>query len=237
MKLVFIDETSDAKERDYFGICIAVVDSVFYSNIKTEFQKILIDAGWDEDTEFKGSFLFSAKKGCLNIPVDTRVEIASKLLELNTAKSNSRIKFYYFSNKTNDHKADYLEYLPLLLEKAIGKAQKKSGKDIIAIHCDNRNDIDSLEVDTIIKDTINKKGYVLFEQVVQSKSNFDTVGILYADLVAYLVARIQVISNDNELFESLTPEELNTNGKFRKLESSRTLIDKIKNLDVFTLKG
>jgi hypothetical protein len=67
-------------------------------------------------------------------------------------------------------------------------------------------------------------------------SNFNTVGLLYADIIGYLAARIDTISTDSELFEGITPEQFETNGKILKLKSSVNLISKIKNIGQYEVK-
>ena len=54
MRLLFVDETGDSKEKEYLGLCIASVDSTKYAFLKAESLKILKKAGWSEDVEFKG---------------------------------------------------------------------------------------------------------------------------------------------------------------------------------------
>ena len=61
MKLLFIDETSDDKFKDYFGLCMSLIDHTHYAILKEKFQKILNKSKWNVDIEFKGQFLFSAK--------------------------------------------------------------------------------------------------------------------------------------------------------------------------------
>ena len=68
------------------------------------------------------------------------------------------------------------------------------------------------------------------------ESNFETVGVLYADIVSYLMARIQNISNDSELFENVS-ELLNQLGKIMKLKSSVKLTEMIKNLTIYGVKS
>ena len=53
MWLGFVDETSDTKYKDYFGLSVALVNAAFYPNIKREAQRILIHGGWDPNIEFK----------------------------------------------------------------------------------------------------------------------------------------------------------------------------------------
>lgn len=83
---------------------------------------------------------------------------------------------------------------------------------------------------------LKKRHYCLFEDVTTPNSNFETVGILYADIVGYLKARIDTISNDSELFENIPKDQLLNNGKIKKLLSSKSLIDGIKNLVKYSVK-
>ena len=237
MILLFVDETSDNKFKDYFGICCAAVKHNFYVPIKTEFQKILLDGGWDPTIEFKGSYLFSASKGCTDIPVEKRVEMAESVISLNTAKKNARMKFAYFSKSSDNPRQDYLDLLPALVDRILKQYphEKGQGKDLVSLHCDRRTDVSAREIQKLVLPVIESRGYTLFEEVIQVDSNFDTVGVLYADIVGYLAGRIDTISNDSQLFESIPPHLFSENGKVKKLRSSIRIIDNIKNLTIYTL--
>jgi len=233
MLLLFIDETSDKKFKEYYGICCAVINSNFYKKIKNDFQKILVHEGWNPDVEFKGSLLFSASKGDCSVSIEKRIDIASKILDLNISKHNARIKFYYVKLTSTDFKNDYLTYLPKLLEKALPLAKKGQGKDIISLHCDQRDGISQNEIQNSVTSIIAERGYTLLENITISKSCFHTVGILFADIVAYLISRIDTISNDSELFDNIPPEDLNSSGKIRKLKSSMKLLDLVKKIQTY----
>ena len=236
MEFVFVHETSDAKFMDYYGICCATVNHTKYRKIKAGFQSILTKGGWDPDVEFKGSYLFSASKGCADVPVEDRIKLAKDILGLNASDKNARMKFAYLKLSTEDVETEYLRYLPGLLDKALSKAPTKAGKDLVSVQCDYRSDIQPQELTAAIRPTLQKKGYTLYEDVAMTNSNFETVGVLYADLVAYLVARVDVISSDYELFEGITPEAAESSGKIKKLRSSMNLIDQIKKLDLYQIQ-
>ncbi len=123
--------------------------------------------------------------------------------------------------------------VPELIGKVLPKAPKGAGKNLIAVVYDERQDVDSDAFHKSVAAVVERKGYVLLEQVVEGRSRFDTVGLMFADLVCYLAARVDTISNDAELFEGLTLENYKRNGKLRKLESSSELIAKIKRLELY----
>lgn len=239
MLLVFVDETSDSKFKDYFGLSVATINYTKYPKIKTEFQKILKKSKWDESIEFKGSCLFSAKSGDTNVSIEERIEIAEKVIDLNIAKANARMNFHYLKHKVppKEHGKEYLRLLPLLLNKGIPKAPSGAGKNIVSIHCDYRSDVDIKELRDTITPIFQKKKYVILEEPLMAFSNFNTVGILYADIIGYLAARIDTISTDSELFEGITPEQFETNGKINKLRTSTSLIAKIKNIENYEIKA
>ena len=241
MLLVFVDETSDSKFKQYFGLNVATINSAHYKHIKDGFQDILRNSRWDESIEFKGSYLFSASKGDPNVGISERIDIAHKILDLNTANKNARMRFDYLRHEApqKSHGDEYLRCLPLLLSKAIKKITKGSkgkGKDLALISCDHRNDLKGRDIQNAIEPVLRGKGYTLVEEVMTPASSFHTVGILYADIVGYLVARIDTIANDIDLFENIPPDQFQNNGKIKKLKSSVKLIQKIKQLDKYELR-
>lgn len=235
---IFVDETSDDKYKDYFGLCCTAIHHSFYPQIKRECRQILRDGGWDFNVEFKGSYLFSASKGCIEIDIDKRIELAEKILELTTSPKNARMKLSYFRKTSTDHKKDYLEYLPYLIRDILGKYSfsRKQGKNLVSVSCDNRSDISIQELREAILPAIADKKYELFEDIIQVRSNCETIGVLFSDIIGYLMSRIETITNDIELFENLTPDQIEKNGKLRKLKSSWQLIDKIKKMTIYGLK-
>jgi len=239
MICIFVDETSDEKYRDYFGLCCTAIHHSFYSQVKRECQQILREGGWNFDIEFKGAYLFSAKKGCIDVDIDKRIELAEKILDLTTAPRNARMNLSYFRKQSTDHKKDYLEYLPYLVLELLRKYpySRKQGKDLVSVTCDFRSDISVKELRESILPVIEKKKYELFEDVVQVDSSCYSVGVLFSDIIGYLMARIENITNDVELFENLTPEQIANNGKLKKLESSMRLIDRINKMTIYGLKN
>ena len=229
---LFADETGDSKFKRYFGLSLAMVKHNFYRQIKEEFQDILLRHGWNPEIEFKGACLFSASSGDLAVPIDQRIAIAEEILKLTASEANARMKFLYVKHETDDPKKDYLKILPLMIHKLLPVCgDKRQGKDLLQLCCDRRDDLTISEIRAAALPAIQKRGYTLVEDVTMVNSNFNTVGILFADIVGYLVARVHTISNDAELFQNLTQEQIEKNGKIRKLKASKALLEHIKNLE------
>jgi hypothetical protein len=234
MQLVFVDETGDNQNQNYFGLSLAIINSAYYGLIKTNFQKILIEENWDKEIEFKGSCLFSPTRGDTNIGIEKRIDICSKILALNKSKKNARMNFYYFKKDNSaNKKQDYLDYLPKLLNKALKSTSKKSGKDLVSLNCDERQDINTAEIFNAIESTLKNKKCNILENVVMSKSSFQTVGILYADIVGYLFGRIDNMRKDIDLFNSLTPEQIQENHRIKKLKTSTDLLECLKTFKAY----
>lgn len=81
-----------------------------------------------------------------------------------------------------------------------------------------------------------KNRFKLYEDIQYVHSNFQTVGILYADIVGYLMARVEVISSDSELFDSIPTELFGQNMKIQKLKTSLNLVKKIRSLSLYEVK-
>lgn len=236
MRLLFIDETGDQKFKNYMGLCVAWIDASKYPLLKKKSQAILERAGWSPDTEFKGSYLFSVSRGSTGVDVERRIEAASALLDLNASDKNSRMRFAYGSMQTKNKGADYIAGLPKLLElnKVLPKPPKGGqAKNLIYVVCDDRDDVDADTLHNAIKPVLENKGYVILERVTQATSAPETTGLMFADLVGYLVGRVDTISNDAELFVGLDQEQLANNGKIKKLRSSQSLIRKIKDIKTY----
>lgn len=233
MLLAFVDETGDRDKPDYFGLTVATVNANFYRAIKTTFLKLLDASGWDPAVEFKGAYLFSASKGCTTVSVDSRITLVSNLLKLNRSAKYRRMKFHYAATESHDHRSVYLEILPLLLAKALPKTSRKGGKDLLKVYCDHRSDLKPSEIRAVAGPTVQARGYTLVEDVVCPVSNRETVGILYADIVGYLMGRIDVISNDIDMFDGLTAEQIEANGRLRKLRTSTELVQLIEKFNTY----
>lgn len=236
MLLVFVDETGDRRQKDYLGFSILTMDATFYASLKQEVHGILSDIEWDRAVEFKGAYLFSASKGCTDVEVVRRVEAARRILALNVAESNSRMRFHYGCLTSANARDDYLQHLPGLLAKAIPPPKKQgSGKNLISVVCDHRDDIKPHELQAAIEPVVSARGWVLHERVQMLVSSCDTVGLMLADLVGYLESRIEITEKDIDLFQELSAEHAKQNGQLRKLLSSTDLIANLRKLKLYRL--
>jgi hypothetical protein len=234
MKLLFFDETSDDKFKEYLGVCCAAIDARNYPRVKSEFQAILKKYGWSTKNEFKGNVLFSASQGDKSVSVETRVQIAEDILNLNVAKKNARIQFHYFRKNSQSPKEDYLACIPEIIRKALPRTT--APKNLVSVHFDHRSDIDLADLRSAVIPAVEESGYILFEDIAMPTSRYETVGILYADLIGYLLSRIDTIRSDSELFDNVSREMWEKNGKIRKMLSSQKLIEKVKNLSLYVEK-
>ncbi len=174
----------------------------------------------------------------MNVSIAERIEIAEQVIKLNIAKANARMNFHYLRHTADpkQHGQEYLRLLPMLLAKALPKAPSGAGKNLISITCDHRSDVKLKNLSEAISPVLEKKKYVALEEPTMVSSNFNTVGVLYADIIGYLAARIDTISNDAELFEGITKEQFENNGKIRKLRASASLIGEVKNIGNYEVK-
>lgn len=236
MKLLFIDETSDANNPKYLGICAALIDVSKYGSIKRDFHRYLGDFKWDPSIEFKGSWIFSSSKGCQAVPVEKRIELTKRIIEMNSSPKNSNIKFCYISNQDPD--LNQTKQYELLIQPLLKRILKSSnttqhGKDVIAIYCDKRQDIDCKKIRIIISPILKEKKLILLEDIHFVQSNMQTVGLCYADIVGYLMSRIHNITVDSGLFENLDSEEARKNIQLKKFLTSREIIDSIKSMEAY----
>ncbi len=233
MKLIFLDETSDSQNTNYLGVCGAMIDATRYNSIKREFLDQVNEFGWSVNKEFKGSSIFSISQGCPDVSVETRIALAETVLRNCSTDSISRIKFTYASTTAG---SDYLAYLKLV-EAVInsllkGRLEKKLGKDLVSIICDERTDVSQRQLSERLTPIIEKKGCLLLEDIMQIKSSIATVGICYADIVGYLMSRKDNLSENIPFFEGLSEEQSKTNGQYRKFKTSCKLLENVRSISI-----
>ncbi|MDP2684473.1 MAG: DUF3800 domain-containing protein [bacterium] len=233
MRYIFIDETSDSNNKNYLGVCIVQIDSTKYSSIKKEFWNIIRKFNWDPSIEFKGSWIFSASKGCSTVPVADRVSLATKIISMNRSDKNARIHASYISSMEGNNDDVYYALVKLNLNKLLQKAPKGLGKNLVSIYCDERSSLSPSIIRDLVKNSFDRKGYVIVEDPVIAKSNLHTVGVCIADIIGYLVSRVDNIHVDADLLKDVNKEAARKNMQLKKYLTSSVLIDSIKKMEAY----
>ena len=78
--------------------------------------------------------------------------------------------------------------------------------------------------------TIEKKGYILVEAINCVNSDNESIGIVYTDLVGYLIGRV------HNLKDKIIPSESKINHNQIKFQTSKRLIKIVKDLRRYNLK-
>lgn len=238
MKLLFIDETSDSGNPNYLGVCAALIDATRYSDMKRSMLTLLSQAQWDVDTEFKGTTIYSQSKGCEDILVDQRIRLAEQIINLNASNANARITFSYRYSPNLNTSSVYLRLVHEAVNSLVKQcSSERNGKNLISIHCDERRDVDVDEIRTSIAPILERKGYVLFEDIMQTISNNQSVGLMFADIVGYLISRVHNIHVSESLLSDPDSETAKKNGQLRKLVASKKILSQIKQIRVMPIVG
>src|SRR5215813_13941540 len=130
------------KASGFFGIGAFVVDSSFYRALKETAHKAFRVAGWDQEEEFKGRYLFSSTKGDTNVDVNTRIELVRTIVQATTANKNARAMFCLAFDHEGRTEENYLTLLGRALRKCPRPTNKKGDKSLAAVFYD-RTDIAS----------------------------------------------------------------------------------------------
>lgn len=137
MTLIFIDEVEQPhKAPAFFGIGALIVTSTFYRGLKEDVGGAFQKAGWDQEEEFKGRYLFSSSKGDTKVGVDTRIELVRTIVEGTTAAKNARAMFCLACNRQGRTEANYLALAGQALRKCPKPANKKGDKNLEAVFYD-----------------------------------------------------------------------------------------------------
>jgi hypothetical protein len=238
MKFLFIDETLDSANVHYLGVCGVLIDSSKYGEMKREYLSKIAKYGWDPSIEFKGTMIFSSSQGCPSVSVEKRIELVRDLVSMNTSTSNSRIKFCYAYTTSGSTTRSYLDLVSTVTSKILEPSiTTKNGKDVVSICVDQRSDIKTSDLRSVIDPIIAKKKALLFEDVIQSKSSTYTMGIFFADIIGYLLARKDNLSVSCRILEEADPEVRRTNGQIRKLLASTEIVGMIKSIRIIPIMG
>ncbi len=79
------------------------------------------------------------------------------------------------------------------------------------MYFDERSGINHDSLRKMVQPILDQKNATLLEDIHIVHSNYHTIGLCYAVIVAYLMSRINIIKVDSELFEDLSSEQSQKN--------------------------
>lgn len=184
MKLLFIDET---EKFGYFGVSAIYVDHSKYNKISLSIINALSTSGWSMGKEFKSTCIFSSTQGCPNTLIETRKNIAKKIIQSNISRDNSRLTAYFAYTKGKKNIENYTELLKKIVTKIPKAPTSRNGKNLMGIFIDE-TDFGRAAFAKIRSSLaeIHKKGYQIIEQPLFVESSNSTYGILLSDLIAFI---------------------------------------------------
>jgi len=164
MKLIFIDEVEQPhKAPGFFGIGAFFVTSAFYRGLKANVEAAFDEAGWDEEEEFKGRYLFSSSLGDTDVGIETRIELVRTIVKGTTAQKNARAMFCLAFNHDGRTEANYLALAARALHKCPKPANKKGDKSLVAVFYDQTDIADSTAISGVTDDAVTARSLTLVE--------------------------------------------------------------------------
>ncbi len=205
MILIFIDESFCREQENgknppgYYSIAMVAINSDKYNDLKSEYLTILNKYEWPHsmDIEFKASQLFSNTKTSEDtINSSQKIEMVERFIDKTTSKHNRKIKIYFSYRKIDKENAGrdfYIENVPIMLKKALkdGKARgsRASVKNVCAVFADDfdTSNANKKKLRKDIASAIKSTKFSFFEDIFYTKSTVYTLGLMYADLAAYIL--------------------------------------------------
>lgn len=233
MRLVFIDEVEQhQKKPGFFGVGSLVVDSVHYSALRKGVESALSEASWDPTAEFKGRYIFSARRGDDTVGVERRIEIVRRIVATTTAERNARARFAFAYNAKGRTAANYLHLLGRALGRCPTPGDQRHDKPLISVYLDSLSDVTPHTVAEVIVPVLARRHMKVVEMPVLLPSSNSTAGLIAAGVLAYLKSWDVLSPRPTEaeqasLFETQA-ERLNAT----KLATIREILDLIKHVEV-----
>jgi hypothetical protein len=195
VKLFFIDEVKNQKDNRYFGVCCVCVEHAFYQSMAADIENIFTTAGWRVDQyEFKGSFMFSDRKGDVSVSIDKRIEMVQSLLALDVARKNSKLGVEFRYNFDGDGESNYMNLVGECLKK-VPKPHKGAGKKLCSVFVDHHDGYDQRKLrDLVLCPALSKKGWMLIEDVHFIGAWWENQrGMTMCDILAYLASWVSLV--------------------------------------------
>jgi hypothetical protein len=230
MKFIFLDETTNRRKKDFYGICGISIDEYFYPRIAQDMAQLFKDYGWNLEIEFKGRFLFSISKGDSTVTIDQRIELANQMIDLNVARRNARLKAAFVWNEASDTKENHLFLIKRALKQLITSSKKSK---LYIIFADQNDKIILQDLWKVAYDSTLNKDCCLVEDVVVIKDWKPThVGLCLCDLIAYLTSWICLTESPAEAQQSLFEEELISSFDVQKAETVQKIFQNLKQIKI-----
>jgi hypothetical protein len=229
MKLIFIDEVEQPhKAPGFFGIGALMVTSTFYRGLKEDVEDAFDKAGWDQEEEFKGRYLFSSTLGDTDIGVDARIEVVRTIVKGTTASKNARAMFCLAFNCDGRSEANYLALAERALRKCPKPPNRKGDKSLAAIFYDQTNIAESARISEMAEAATEARKLTLVETPTPLTSSNGTPGLVVTDILAYLKSWDVISPNPNEAEQATLFEGLVNQRHAAKLKTIREILQSMK---------
>jgi len=233
MKLVFIDETQNKRRPDFYGICGISIDESYYASMAREVTKCFQDLGWNNDMEFKGSFLFSASKGNPNVAVDMRIDLVDKMIALNIAKKNAKLKAVFAWNEARAVVENHLLLVKQVLCSLLPSIAKRHREQPCILFADRNDKIPQKELWKLVSETLTGRNYCLVEDVnIFNDWRSTHIGLCLCDLIAFLSSWSCLSKTAKEAQKSLFEEESISQYDVKKAEIVERIFQNLKNVTI-----
>jgi hypothetical protein len=199
VKLIFLDEVEQPhKAPGFFGIGALMVTSTFYRALKENVEDAFQKAGWDQDEEFKGRYVFSSSRGDTDVGIDARIDIVRSIVRGTTATKNARAIFCLAFNYEGRSSANYLSLAGQVLRQCPKPASKKGDKSLAAIFYDRTDIATSEDIREAVESAATARKVTLVETPTPLASSNGTPGIIVTDILAYLKSWDVISPDPNE---------------------------------------
>lgn len=234
MKLIFIDETSNKKKKpDFYGVCGVCIDETHYPGFAREITKCFNDAGWNTEIEFKGSYLFSSSKGDPDVPVDTRIDMVDKIIALNIAKKNAKLKAVFAWNEARDVAENHLLLVEQVLYKLLPSIANRRREQPCVVLADRNEKISQQELWKTVSDILTGRNYCIVEDVhIFSDWRPSHIGLCLCDLIGYLASWSCLSKTAEEAQKSLFAEESISQYDAIKAKTVERIFQNLKNVTI-----
>lgn len=205
-----------------------MVDSSFYRALKETAHKAFRVAGWDQEEEFKGRYLFSSTKGDTNVDVNTRIELVRTIVQATTANKNARAMFCLAFDHEGRTEENYLTLLGRALRKCPRPTNKKGDKSLAAVFYDRTDIASPKAIGKVVQEATAARRVTLIETPTPLTSSNATPGLIVADILAYLKSWDVISPHPSEAEQAEVFEKTVEQIHAEKLRTIREILERMK---------